>query len=189
MIKVYFEGPFKKSSVGVFKVFTNVLHYFNNQDLFFLSDIALIELNAREIASLPVEPEPLLLANEGKLPPPNCRVYGFGDIVDDVESKQLRWMKVNVFSFPKCADFYSTTFTNATLFKNLKNLISSHKSRICIDSGSTGEKGLCVGDSGGPLVCEAASGKPKLFGIMSFGNPKCAVGKPNKVSIKIPAAV
>ena len=60
-------------------------------------------------------------------------------------------------------------------------------SMICAGGYDQGGRSVCMGDSGGPLVTEV-SGRFRLIGVVSYGNPCAVAGWPD-VYARVTAAL
>ncbi|XP_075232438.1 uncharacterized protein LOC142330858 [Lycorma delicatula] len=88
-----------------------------------------------------------------------CYVMGFGAINSEgtVQSKYLLVLRQDVLNIKHCFQSFPEWFEGEHQF--------------C--AGGIMGRDTCLGDSGGPFICN-----DKLYGVVSYGSERCAVGNP-----------
>jgi hypothetical protein len=91
-----------------------------------------------------------------------ARAVGWGNVGNDTYPNHLLEAALPLWNTKRCGAYWGRDFQPGLM--------------LCASSPFGGAD-ACDGDSGGPLVVADAAGALKLFGVVSFGTPKCGLPK------------
>ena len=78
------------------------------------------------------------------------------------------------------------TIISSTQCKKLNSkYVPVTNNMLCATHGTSRQQSTCHGDSGGPFVCQENNGRWVLYGVTSWGSPRCSSYDANSVFTKV----